>query len=81
MERIYGKSIYEGIVIAEPYLKGQNNLEIESFSVSEENLEKETERYEHAVQRAKNKLSHLIHDLKGKVSKRSSNFISSFYDA
>ena len=41
MERIYGKSIYEGIVIAEPYLKGQSNLEIESFSVSEENLEKD----------------------------------------
>ena len=76
MERIYGKSIYEGIVIAEPYLKGQNNLEIESFSVSEENLEKETERYEHAVQRAKNKLSHLIHDLKGKVSEKDLQILS-----
>ena len=76
MERIYGKSIYEGIVIAEPYLKGKNNLEIESFSVSEENLDKEIERYEHAVQRAKDKLAHLMHDLKGKVAEKDLQILS-----
>ena len=76
MERIYGKSIYEGIVIAEPYLKGKNNLEIESFSVSEGNIEKEVERYENAVLKAKNKLSHLIHDLKGKVAEKDLQILS-----
>lgn len=76
MERIYGKSIYEGIVIAEPYLKGKNNLEIESFSVSEGNIEKEVERYESAVLKAKNKLSHLIHDLKGKVAEKDLQILS-----
>ncbi|WP_300393906.1 phosphoenolpyruvate--protein phosphotransferase [Fusobacterium sp.] len=76
MEKIYGKSIYEGIIIAEPYLKGQNNLEIESFSVSEEDIDKEIERYEHSIKRAKEKLSHLIHDLKGKVAEKDLQILS-----
>lgn len=76
MEKIYGKSIYEGIIIAEPYLKGKNHLEIESFSVSEEKLDKEIERYEQAIKRAKNKLSHLIHDLKGKVAEKDLQILS-----
>ena len=59
MERIYGKSIYEGIVIAEPYLKGQKNFETESFSLSDENIERETERYETLFRVPKNKLSNL----------------------
>ena len=76
MERIYGKSIYEGIVIAEPYLKGQKSLEIESFSLSGENVEKEIERYENAVLRAKNKLAELKHDLQGKVAEKDLQILS-----
>lgn len=76
MERIFGKSIYEGIVIAEPYLKGQKNLEIESFSLSGENIEKEIERYENAVLRAKDKLVQLKHDLEGKVAEKDLQILS-----
>ena len=76
MERIYGKSIYEGIVIAEPYLKGQKNLEIESFSLSDENIDSEIERYENAVKSAKDKLAHLKHDLQGKVAEKDLQILS-----
>lgn len=76
MERIYGKSIYEGIVIAEPYLKGQKNPDIESFSLSDEKIDKEIERYENAVKSAKNKLSELKHSLKGKIAEKDLQILS-----
>lgn len=76
MERIFGKSIYEGIVIAQPYLKGKHNLEIESFSVSEDDVEKEIEKYENAIKKAKDKLAALIHDLKGKVTDKDLQILS-----
>ena len=76
MEKIYGKSIYAGIVIGKPYFKGRKNLEIESFSITNENIDREIERYREAVEKAKLKLTHLIHDLKGKVSEKELQILS-----
>lgn len=76
MEKIYGKSIYEGVVIARPYLKGKNNLNVDSFSVLDNNIDDEIKRYEKALKLAKEKLSNLIHDLKGKVVEKDLQILS-----
>lgn len=76
MEKIYGKSIYAGIIIGKPYFKGQKSLEIESFSISEKEVEEEILRYNEASKRAKVKLQHLIQDLKGKVSSKELQILS-----
>lgn len=76
MEKIYGRGIYSGIIIGKPYFKGQKRLEIKSFSISDEDIEKEILRYNNAVRKAKIKLANFIEDLKGKVSDKELQILS-----
>ncbi|WP_163469647.1 phosphoenolpyruvate--protein phosphotransferase [Fusobacterium sp. IOR10] len=70
MEKIYGKGIYEGVVIGKPFLKYEKKIEIESYSLEDEDIEKEILRYKEGIKFAQSKLSKLINDLKSKVDKK-----------
>lgn len=70
MEKIYGKGIYEGVVIGKPFLKYEKKIEVESYTLKEEDIEKEILRYKEGIKFAQGKLSKLISDLENKVEKK-----------
>lgn len=67
MEKIYGKGIYEGVVIGRPFLKYERKIEIESYLLKSDEIEKEILRYEEGIKFAQGKLLNLINELKNKV--------------
>lgn len=67
MEKIYGKGIYEGVVIGRPFLKYERKIEIESYLLKSDEVEKEILRYEEGIKFAQGKLLNLINELKNKV--------------
>lgn len=70
MEKIYGKGIYEGVVIGKPFLKYEKKIEIEPYSLKEEDIDKEILRYKEGIKFAQGKLSKLINELRTKVDKK-----------
>lgn len=67
MEKIYGKGIYEGVVIGRPFLKYERKIEIESYLLKSDEVKKEILRYEEGIKFAQGKLLNLINELKNKV--------------
>ena len=68
MEKIMGKSIFEGIVIGEPYLRSKKQLGVEEYKIEAHMLQNEMDRFEKAIQGAKQELKFLKSSLKGKVN-------------
>lgn len=68
MERIKGKSIFEGIVIGEPYLRKKKVLNIEEYKIDEADVEKEINRFITALEETKSEIRFLKNSLKGKIS-------------
>lgn len=67
MARIKGKSIFEGIVVGEPYLRTKKKLNIEEYTIDEDELEIELNRFKVALEETKNEIKFLKNSLKGKI--------------
>ena len=70
MEKIYGKGIYEGVVIGKPFLKYEKKIEVEPYSLKEGEIESEILRYKEGIKFAQGKLSNLINELRNKIDKK-----------
>jgi len=68
MERIKGKSIFEGIVIGQPYLRRKKVLNIEEYKIDENDVEKEMNRFIVALEETKSEIRFLKNSLKGKIN-------------
>ncbi len=68
MERIKGKSIFEGIVIGEPYLRKKKVLNIKEYKINEADVEKEINRFIVALEETKSEIRFLKNSLKGKIN-------------
>lgn len=69
MEKIQGNVIFEGVVIAKPYIKKKKNLFIEERVIDENQIEQEVKRVEDAIGETKYEIKHLIDSLKDRVNK------------
>ncbi len=67
MEKIRGKSIFEGIVIGEPYLRSKKQRNIEKYEIEAHMLKEEMNRFEKAIKNAKQELKFLKSSLEGKI--------------
>lgn len=68
MERIKGKSIFEGIVVGEPYLRKKKILNIKEYKIDEADVEKEINRFIVALEDTKSEIKFLKNSLKGKIN-------------
>lgn len=69
MENIKGNVIFEGIVIAKPYIKRKKSLVIEEKIIEVDMIDSEVMRVEEAVKNTKFEIDHLIDSLKDRVNK------------
>lgn len=70
MERLAGKSVYEGVVIGETYLDIDTNLQNEKENITFEEIEKEKIRLEQGIENTIFDLKTLKKDLKGKLNEK-----------
>lgn len=70
MERLAGKSVYEGVVIGETYLDIDTNLQNEKENITFEEIEKEKIRLEQGIENTIFDLKILKKDLKGKLNEK-----------
>ncbi len=68
MDSLIGVSVFEGIVIGEPYLKKRKKLNIKVYRIKPEELEIELQRLEDAVRQSKHDIRHLMDSLVGRVN-------------
>lgn len=68
MEKYKGVSIYEGIVIAKPFLKKKKNTQVKIYKIIPEMVKSELERLNHAIKETKQEIKSLIESLAGKVN-------------
>ncbi len=68
MECIRGKSIFEDIVIGEPYLRKKRSFKIKEYKIDEANVDNEIARFGKALEETKSDIKYLKNSLKGKVS-------------
>jgi len=68
MERIKGKSIFEGIVIGQPYLRRKKILNIKEYKIDKNDVEKEINRFIVALEETKSEIRFLKNSLKGKIN-------------
>lgn len=70
MERLAGKSVYEGVIIGEAYLDIDTNLQNEKENITFEEIEKEKIRLEQGIENTIFDLKTLKKDLKGKLNEK-----------
>lgn len=70
MERLAGKSVYEGVVIGETYLDIDTSLQNEKENITFEEIEKEKIRLEQGIENTIFDLKTLKKDLKGKLNEK-----------
>jgi phosphotransferase system enzyme I (PtsI) len=68
MERLEGKSIFEGIVIGEPYFRKKKQLDILEYKIDEDRLDEEINRFKKALKETKQEIKFLIESLKGRIN-------------
>lgn len=69
MGKFRGNTIFEGIVIAKPYIKKRKEIFINELSIEEEAVEKELERVQEALKQTRTDIKELIESLKDRVNK------------
>ncbi len=69
MEKIQGNVIFEGVVIAKPYIKKKKTLIIEEKKINEESIKSEIAKVEEAIKETRFEIKHLIESLKDRVNK------------
>jgi phosphotransferase system enzyme I (PtsI) len=68
MERIDGKSIFEGIVIGQPYLRKKKKVDITEYKIDEDRVDEEINRFKVALKETKQEIKFLIDSLKGRIN-------------
>lgn len=69
MGKFRGNTIFEGIVIAKPYIKKRKEIFINELSIEEEAVESELERVQEALKQTRTDIKELIESLKDRVNK------------
>jgi phosphotransferase system enzyme I (PtsI) len=69
MGKFRGNTIFEGIVIAKPYIKKRKEIFINELSIEEEAIESELERVQEALKQTRTDIKELIESLKDRVNK------------
>ncbi len=69
MGKFRGNTIFEGIVIAKPYIKKRKEIFINELSIEEESVESELERVQEALKQTRTDIKELIESLKDRVNK------------
>lgn len=69
MGKFRGNTIFEGIVIAKPYIKKRKEIFINELSIEEDAIESELERVQEALKQTRTDIKELIESLKDRVNK------------
>lgn len=69
MRKFSGSTIFEGIVIAKPYIKKRKEIIVREYLLEEENIEKELERVQDALKETRFEIKQLVESLKDRVNK------------
>ena len=69
MGKFSGNTIFEGIVIAKPYIKKRKEIFINELSIEEEAIESELERVQEALKQTRTDIKELIESWKDRVNK------------
>ena len=69
MGKFTGNTIFEGIVIAKPYIKKRKEILIKEFTVDESQVDSELERVQIALKVTRLEIKQLIESLKDRVNK------------
>ncbi len=68
MERVEGKTIFEGIVIGEPYLRKKKKVDITEYKIDDDKVDEEVNRFKDALKETKQEIKFLIDSLKGRIN-------------
>ncbi len=68
MERLEGKSIFEGIVIGQPYLRKKKKVDVTEYKIDEDKVDEEINRFKFALKETKQEIKFLIDSLKGRIN-------------
>ena len=69
MGKFSGSTIFEGIVIAKPYIKKRREIIVKEYFLKDEDIEKELERVQDALKETRFEIKQLIDSLKDRVNK------------
>lgn len=69
MGKFSGSTIFEGIVIAKPYIKKRKEILIKEFTLEENQIDSELERVQEALKGTRLEIKQLIESLKDRVNK------------
>lgn len=69
MESVTGKSIYQGIVIAKPYIDHKKTVDVENYKIPSDKIEDEIVRLNNAIEASKLEIKQLKEKLKNKINK------------
>lgn len=69
MEKIQGNVIFEGIVIAKPYIRKKKVLVVQERNITNDQIDAEVLKVEEAVKETRFEIKHLVDSLKDRVNK------------